>query len=90
MASCVDTCIHPHKHKNLLKLRHLREGPLSPKGLIHGEQTQCGRKQDALRRAAVNMHLEPVPGLTLSFTAAILLLDLARRFWERWVKGNKV
>lgn len=54
-----------------------REVTLSPKGLIHGEQTQCRRKQDALRRAAVNMHLEPIPGLTLSFAAAVILLDLA-------------
>lgn len=77
MASCVQTRIHPHKHKNLLKHRHQREVTLSPKGLIHGEQTQCRRKQDALRRAAVNMHLEPIPGLTLSFAAAVILLDLA-------------
>lgn len=41
MASCVETHIHPHKHKNLLKPRHLRDVPLSPKGLINGEQTQC-------------------------------------------------
>lgn len=30
-----------------------------------------------MRRAAVNMHLEPIPGLTLNFAAAIILLDLA-------------
>lgn len=77
MASCVETRIHPHKHKMPLKARHLREAPLSPKGLIHGEQTQCWRKQHALRRAPVNLHLEPMPGLTLSFAAAIILLDLA-------------
>lgn len=41
--------------------------------VIHGEQTQCWRKQDALRKAAVNTHLEPIPGLTLSFAAAIIL-----------------
>lgn len=41
MASCVETCIHPHQHKKPLKPRHPREVPLSPKVLIHGEQTQC-------------------------------------------------
>lgn len=70
------TPVLAHTHKNFLNLRHFGEVPSATTGLIHGEQTRCGRKQDALRRAAVDTHLAPIPGLTLSFPATIILMDL--------------
>lgn len=70
--------MHPYSdtHKTLLKLGHSERTLYLQKGLIRGEQTQYWKKQDALRRAPVNMHLEPTPGLTFSFLTTIILMDL--------------